>query len=95
MTSTHQTKIEDTTYNGWTNYETWNASLWIGNDEFLYNTAKACVKFCSVDDTPWDSFVRCFTDATIGNFMNETADGVKWNDPKINADEMNEMMEEL
>ena len=50
-------------------------SLWIGNDEFLYNTyAKACVKFCSVDDTPWDSFVRCFTDVTIGNFMNETGE---------------------
>ena len=32
--------------NGWANYETWNASLWIGNDEFLYNTAKACVEFC-------------------------------------------------
>ena len=95
MTSTFQTTIEDTTYNGWSTWETWNASLWIGNDEFLYNTAKACVKFCSVDDTPWDSFVRCFTDATIGNFMNETGDGVKWNDPKINADEMNEMMNEL
>jgi hypothetical protein len=24
-----------------------------------------------------------------------TGDGVKWNDPKINAVEMNEMMEEL
>ena len=24
---------KETTYNGWTNYETWNVALWIGNDE--------------------------------------------------------------
>lgn len=28
------TKIEEKkTYNGWTNYETWNVALWIGNDQ--------------------------------------------------------------
>ena len=43
--------------NGWENYETWNASLWIGNDEFLYNTAKACVKFCPEDETPYAKFI--------------------------------------
>jgi hypothetical protein len=25
-------------YNGWTNYETWCVSLWLGNDEGLYET---------------------------------------------------------
>ena len=80
--------------NGWANYETWNASLWIGNDEFLYNPALACVKYAE-GENPWTKFVRCMTDGQIGSFLGETGDGVKWNDPKINADEMNEMMEEL
>ena len=25
------------TYNGWTNYETWNVKLWIDNEEGTYN----------------------------------------------------------
>ena len=80
-----------TTYNGSTNYETWNVKLWIGNDEFLYNTALRCVKFCKEDETPWTKFVRCM----MGSFMDETGDGVKWNDPAIDVDSMNEMMDEL
>ena len=43
--------------NGWANYETWNAALWIGNDEFLYNTAKACVLYREVGiETAWEKF---------------------------------------
>lgn len=26
----------DATYNGWTNYETWNAKLWMDNDQDSY-----------------------------------------------------------
>jgi len=77
--------------NGWENYETWNASLWIGNDEFLYNTAKACVKFCPEDETPYAKFIRCM----MNGGMPTTGDGVKWDDPTINHDEMVEMMDEL
>jgi len=82
------------TYNGWANYETWNASLWIGNDEFLYNTAKACVTYAE-GETPWDKFIRCMTEGQIGRFIGETGDGVRWDDPAINATEMNEMMADL
>jgi hypothetical protein len=80
--------------NGWTNYETWNASLWIQNDEFLYETALACVKYPR-DENPWMTFVRCMMDGEIGHHLSHTGDGVAWNDPAIDADEMNEMMEEL
>ena len=59
-----------------------------------YNTALACVKYAE-GENPWTKFVRCMTDGQIGSFLGETGDGVKWNDPKINAAEMTEMMEEL
>ena len=92
--NTHNTQTE-THMNGWANYETWNASLWINNDEFLYNTAKACVIYREGLETPWDKFVRCMMEGEIGKFLGQTGDGVKWNDPAIDADEMNEMLWEL
>jgi len=88
-----QTKRQ--TMNGWANYETWNAALWIGNDEFLYNTAKACVEFCAPWETPWEKFVRCMTEGQIGRHLETTGDGVAWNDPAIDAAEMEEMMADL
>lgn len=33
------------TYNGHKNWNHWNVSLWINNDEALYLIAKRCVKF--------------------------------------------------
>lgn len=83
------------TYNGWTNYETWNVALWIGNDEFLYNTAKACVEFCDNTETPYSKFVRCMMEGQIGRYLGNTGDGVSWDDSNINREEINEMMSEL
>jgi hypothetical protein len=38
MEQTNKAIIEaDKTYNGWTNYETWNYKLWIDNDAGSYN----------------------------------------------------------
>ena len=97
LRGTHMSNTQTTqaSYNGWTNYETWNAALWIGNDQFLYNTAKACVEFCSDDETPWAKFVRCMTDGQIGRHLVQTRDGVRWDDEAINEEEMIEMMQEL
>ena len=83
------------TYNGWTNYETWNVALWIQNDEFLYNTAKACVEFCGNNETPWEKFVRCMTEGQIGRHLLQTPDGVKWDSAKINDFQLVEMMADL
>lgn len=83
MTTTFQTDFTDVTYNGWTNYETWNVSLWIQNDEGLYNAAR---RYDSYDELLQDLY-------DCGS--KETPDGVKWNDPKINHVEINEMLQDL
>ena len=85
------------TYNGWANYETWNASLWINNDEMLYAIAKACVNKSRLGmvDNAWQHFISLMTDPILNNILSKTGDGVAWNSEKINAEEMTDMMEEL
>lgn len=84
MTVTFQTNIADKTYNGWANYETWNVALWIGNDEGLYGLAR--------NFTDYDDLVTVLYEE-YG--QRQTPDGVKWNSPKINRLEMNEMLQDL
>ncbi len=36
MTVNFQQDLTDRTYNGWTNYETWNVALRLQNDQGLY-----------------------------------------------------------
>lgn len=38
-------------YNGHKNWNHWNVSLWINNDEELYNTAKYCIRMASNKDS--------------------------------------------
>ena len=36
----------DSSYNGWSNYDTWVVNLWLGNDEGSYNTCTALAQRC-------------------------------------------------
>jgi hypothetical protein len=84
MTTTFQTKLLSETYNGWSNYETWNVALWIGNDEGLYNIAKEAGNY------------EAFAEFMIDLFGNTcTPDGILWNDPELNGIELNDMIAEF
>ena len=85
MTVTYQTNIQDQTYNGWTNYETWNVALWIQNDYGFYSIALEC------DD--YQDFVDALEAVSFNS--KSTPDGVKWNSDKLNRIELNEVIQEL
>ncbi len=76
--------MTDTTYNGYANYETWNVSLWLQNDEGAYKAAKGYP--CYDHFIP---FLEIYFDSQC------TPDGVRWMDPTINTDELDEMLSEL
>ena len=82
MTVTFQTNITDTTYNGWTNYETWNVALWINNDYGFYSIAFNCEDYSE------------FLDAIEG-LISETPDGVSFNDDNLNFHELNDLIESI
>ena len=74
---------ERTTYNGWANYETWNVALWLQNDYALYKVA------CRYDS--YDSLIPRLE----SEFGQITPDGVRWMDPTIDTDELDEMLADL
>mgnify|MGYP003334426584 FL=1 len=84
MSTTFQPSLIDETFNGWSNYETWNVSLWIANDEGLYEIAREYKTYSALLFTLQEAYG-----------LKQTPDGVKFNDPKINRIEMNEMLQEL
>ena len=75
------------TYNGWANWETWNVALWIGNDEGL--EAAACQ--IARRGGSYQDLVMMLRECG----SKETPDGCRWDDPKIDGLEINDMMEEL
>lgn len=75
--------MTDTTYQGWANYETWNVALYIQNEYDLYKVAQGYKSYDQL--IPRLELMR-------GQI---TPDGVRWMDPTINTDELDEMLADL
>ena len=83
MTATYQHNVLDTSYNGWSNYETWNVALWLQNDQNLYYLAQEM-----------DNYIDT-AEALIDGGCDATPDGVKWNDPAVNVIQINSQVFDL
>ena len=66
------------TYLGWANYETWNAALWIQNDQGLNTLA--------YESGSYENFLSVLEELNIV----ATPDGVRYADPEVNVTEINE-----
>ena len=85
-------------YNGWKNYETWNVSLWIVNDERYYNIAKKTrdyTYFLSALEREYHLQPSWHCGLPNGLIKNTTPDGVSWVDSRIDLVAINKMMGEL
>ena len=65
-------------YNGWTNWETWNVAMWIGNDEMFHRMMTQGAK------GDWEQFKVLAMQFGI----TKTPDGVSFEDPEVNQDEL-------
>ena len=71
------------TYNGWTNYETWNVALWLDNDEQSYALARTCNNY------------KEYQFFNLTEPRSSTPDGVSLFDPMLNIEELDDKIREL
>jgi hypothetical protein len=69
------------TYQGHKSWSYWNVSLWIGNDEDLYNLARACIREAKTKDEAARNFVELLH--SIGK--TKTPDGAKYSVSAVRA----------
>lgn len=69
------------TYNGHKNWNYWNVSLWIGNDEGLYRLALDCMRRCGTKDLSARAFVAALQEVGI----EKTPDGAPYSVSAVRA----------
>lgn len=93
MTMLQSPAAPDTTFNGWSNYETWNVALYIQNEYAMYQQALRYKQQCERLDEPVD---YCdFADILGLLFGSHTGDGVAWTDTRLDTDELDELLMDL
>lgn len=70
-----------TTYNGHRNWDYWNVSLWINNDEGLYNLARDCVRRNKTRTLAAQEFVFTLDDVAV----DKTPDGAVYTVNNVRA----------
>ena len=72
--------MNNTTYNGWANYETWNVALWIQNDPGFYAAAQQAEE------------IGDFLDYVVGNGHTHTPDGVEFDGPQLDYEALDNVI---
>ena len=77
-------------HHGWRNLSTWNAALWIRNDEPLYRSAVAYVVTRDGRPITWDGFLDY-----AGLTGLRTPDGILWDSRLMDRAALVDMLREL
>ena len=69
------------TYNGHKNWNYWNVSLWINNDEWLYSAARDCVRHNKTRRAAAEMFIDMLQEVGIA----QTPDGAPYTNASVSA----------
>ena len=71
--------MDNKTYNGWKNWDSWNVALWIANDEVLYKMAEECIERSDTEKEACERFVNIINGLGFEMIRSCTQDGAEFN----------------
>ncbi len=82
--------MTEKTYNGWTNYETWNVALWLGNEQGSerYWTSEAEERFREATDDDTESRA----DEATGELARQLQDEIEESAPELGASMFSDLL---